>query len=389
MKIVSVLPDDRVAAQSVMVEVSVGDYLELAAKILKNNPFQRKRVRGAKGVYQLLKADFMGGCVIPPIVLSYTRDNGNLESEGLEAFRNHARNFSILDGLQRTYTLTDILSELAGDAERLAEFLSRRIRCEIYEGIDRLGILYRMLTLNTGQTPMSLRHQIEIMYLDYLEMNIDGVSFIREETGSRARQVGRYNFKDIIEGFNSYIERNESPLDRGDVLENISSLENLAKEGKQKDVFESFVKSWNAFIVLIDRLDMRLVDDDISWDDTTDDENSSSGIWARSGVQAFKRSQAITGFGAAIGLLRNDDEYLNFDTLPISNIVLGCDPSDFLESMNKSMASIKEKSRKIGNAQRLYFRQFFKVLFWEQSGCYLNLTKSQEEAYKSTLKFGI
>lgn len=35
---------------------------------------------------------------------------------------------------------------------------------EIYFKINRFGNLYRMLTLNTGQTPMSLRHQIEILY---------------------------------------------------------------------------------------------------------------------------------------------------------------------------------------------------------------------------------
>jgi hypothetical protein len=38
-----------------------------------------------------------------------------------------------------------------------------------------------MLTLNTGQTPMSLRQQIEMLYFDYLDnAGLPNVKFVRE-----------------------------------------------------------------------------------------------------------------------------------------------------------------------------------------------------------------
>jgi len=52
------------------------------------------------------------------------------------------------------------------------------------------------------------------LYLDYLDTGIPGVRFVREVSQERATDKLELHFKDTIEGFNSYIERNESPLDR-------------------------------------------------------------------------------------------------------------------------------------------------------------------------------
>ena len=81
-------------------------------------------------------------------------------------------NLIILDGLQRTYTILELIEELKSEEdnqEELSKVLSNSIRIEVFLGINKIGILYRMLTLNTGQTPMSIRHQIEILYSDYSE----------------------------------------------------------------------------------------------------------------------------------------------------------------------------------------------------------------------------
>lgn len=389
MEIKSILTDNKVSARSILIEIKVADYLNLAKEILKSNQFQRKRVRGSKSVYSLLKKDILSGCVMPPIVLAYTKDKGNLENNLENTIKTESGNFSLLDGLQRTYTLIDIEQETADIPDIQAGFLNGKIRCEIYEGINRLGILYRMLTLNTGQTAMSLRHQIEIMYLNFLDIDIQGVRLVREVDDSRARQANEYNFRDAIEGFNSYIERSESPLDRGDILDNISSLENLAKENNDKDLFKEFVSSWDKIMRKIQSFNIQYPSDELNSVDHEHSEDAAKKLWAANGVQAFKRAQAISGFGAAIGLLRDDDDSLHFDTLQVSGIIVGSEPEDFITQLNDSIDNINSRAKKIGNAQRLFFRQFFKMLFWKESGCYLNLFKSQEEAYKSSIKIGI
>ncbi len=243
MQIKSILEDKKVSAKSVLIEISIRDYLDLAKKIYRQNNLQRRRVRSSRTVYSLLKADMMYGCVIPPVVLAYTKPSGTLEAGLRAAFVDDSEHFVLLDGLQRSLTLMDIEAELSTQPDIHAEFLNRLMRCEIYEGINKIGILYRMLTLNTGQTPMSVRHQIEIMYQDYLDVQIEGITLVREVDAKRARQPNCYNFRDVIEGLNSYLERSESPLDRGDILDNISSLENLAKENDNRDVFKDFLTS--------------------------------------------------------------------------------------------------------------------------------------------------
>lgn len=387
MDIKSKIVDKKVSATSYLVEISIRDYLALAKEILRKNQFQRKRVRGSKSVYSLLKTDILTGCVMPPIVLAYTKPEGTLEAKKENALVEDTESFVLLDGLQRTYTLIDLENETAKDPKEQKDFLDGIIRCEIYEGIDRLGILYRMLTLNTGQTAMSLRHQIEIMYLDWIDEGIGDIRLIREVEGGRARQASEYNFRDMIDGFNSYLERSESPLDRGDLLDNISSLENLAKENQSKDIFTSYVIAWDLFVKKIDGFSMAYPLDDTEGEEDVDD--SPNRLWATNGMQAFKRPQAMCGFGAAIGLLRDDDPDFSFDNLPIEKIVVGAESDDFMVLMNDSIRLINERAKRIGNAQRLYFRQLFKMLFWKDSGCYLNLSKSADEAFKSSVKIGI
>ena len=153
MDIKSVLTDSKVNARSILIEISVRDYLNLAESLLSSNPFQRKRVRGSKTVYSLLKADLLAGCVMPPIVLAYTKVNGTIEEDLRHSIENEKDSFSILDGLQRSHTLLDLKNETT-DPAALESFLDGTIRCEIYSGINRTGILYRILTLNTGQTAM-------------------------------------------------------------------------------------------------------------------------------------------------------------------------------------------------------------------------------------------
>lgn len=90
----------------------------------------------------------------------------------------------LLDGLQRTYTLIDADTEMEKkSAEEYQKFLKNKLRLEIYVEINKFGILYRMLTLNTGQTPMSARHQLEMLYSDMLNTEFEGVKLVTDKDG--------------------------------------------------------------------------------------------------------------------------------------------------------------------------------------------------------------
>lgn len=385
MKIASRLKDGRINAVNYLIEISIGDYLVLARDVVKNNEFQRKRVSSSKTVYSLLKSDILLGCVIPPIVLALTSSDeieltpGNLR----EVLTSQQQNLMILDGLQRTHSFMDLEDDLEkrGDESALSAYRELPIRCEIYVGINRIGILYRMLTLNTGQTPMSLRQQIEMLYLDYAKQEIDGLVLARESDGTKAKGANVYNFKEVIEGFNCYLERNELPLERADLLENIRSLEKLSQENSGQDLFKEYITTFHAFVMRANEL---------AGDSQLNDETSNEGtVWGKTAKQVFKKQQALAGFGAAIGKLRDNQIISGFSGVSgaTAGISLGCESAEsFLFEFNKTMRWISENTKKIGNAQRMYFQYYFRELFNSQGDGFQSLFGSIDLAlqkYKS------
>ncbi|PRB02260.1 hypothetical protein CQ046_13550 [Chryseobacterium sp. MYb7] len=217
--------DNRINSLNLLIETTIEEYYTLSKDILDNNEFQRRRVKSSSSVYSLLKTDLRQGCVIPPIVLalSMEAEAGKDQSDDdlVNTILGHKEKLIILDGLQRTYTIRDLVNELESkDDPEKNTILKRKLRIEIYLGINKLGILYRMLTLNTGQTPMSSRHQIEIIYSDYIKDGIDDIKLIKETDGDTPNNESEYKFRDIIEGFTSYIERDYLTIDRTDILDN-------------------------------------------------------------------------------------------------------------------------------------------------------------------------
>jgi len=382
MRAISLLKDARINSQNYLVELSIDEYLDLAQYILHKNEYQRRRVRASKTVYSLLKADLLRGCIIPPIVLAITSEPSkkNIELDNFPSFIHEEKDhLLILDGLQRTNSIIDLFKELESnqDEEKLKELKKHKIRAEIYTGINRLGILYRMLTLNTGQSPMSLRQQIEILYLDYSQVQVGDIELIREAEGRIAAGSNQYNFRDIVEGFNSYLERNELPIDRVDLLENIRSLEKLSKENEDTDLFEGFLKSWHTYM-------QRIIDITENTQLSNEYINQYGQPFGRNVTQVFKKAQAMSGFGAAVGKLRDFKIIESFDDIMTitKEIVIEQSTESFLEMINQKLDWISNNTKKIGNAQRMFFHYFFREIFNKESDSYKRLDNSVETAFR-------
>lgn len=122
MQLLSRISDGRVNCENLLLEMPVGEYLRFAEAALGHNEFQRRRVKGSKTVYALLKEDLLKGCVIPPLVLSVAAQATDDIAGFLESQKDH---LLILDGLQRTYTIIDVRNELAAknDEQGLTRFI--------------------------------------------------------------------------------------------------------------------------------------------------------------------------------------------------------------------------------------------------------------------------
>ena len=391
MKVMSEIQDHRINSLNLYVETTFREYLSFAPKIITNNDLQRKRVKTSKTVYSLLKTDLQQGCVMPPLVLAIAQSDQFSDTDNHEKLGNailafileHPQNVLILDGLQRTFTLMDADSEMKqkGD-EEYNEFLDYKLRLEIYLNINKFGVLYRMLTLNTGQTPMSARHQLEMLYSDMLNTEIEGLRLISDTDGSADPTNNEFLFKNAVEGFHSYMNRNELPIDRQELLENIKMLENMAHESIENDLFKQFLE---CYALVFNTLRAISGDHVLTHEELAEYEVSES-PFGFSVCKIFSTSQALTGFGAAVGRMK-DREIPSLDDIPSIAVDLKAKYSEqicieWVMNMLLHFDSIKSQAKKIGNAQRMYFQYFFRELFNKEGDSYLNLESAVDNGYR-------
>ena len=385
MEIKSRVNDNRINCLNLYVETTFGEFLSFANKIMGNNEFQRSRVRTSKSVYSLLRNDLKIGCIIPPIVLaipriSKTEGESISDTDLYNLIIKYPSDVLILDGLQRTFTLIDAEGEISETSTKL-KFDSFPLRLEIYVGINRFGILYRMLTLNTGQTPMSARHQLEMLYSNIGQTDIEGMRIVKDGTGVARPEQNEFVFKNLIEGFSSYLKRDELPIDRQDILDNIQMLETISEEDMNKDLFDEFLACYlSVYNALRSAAGRLITDNDLR------DENIEA-PFGKSVEKVFSSSQALTGFGAAIGKMKDFKLIDGFEDIKTRITRLSCQESesDWFLNMIINFDLIKNNSKKIGNAQRMYFHYFFRELLNEDGDSYLNLLMSVINGYKKYL----
>jgi len=390
----SILKDERINAYNALVEISISEYLKFAKYIIDNNEFQRKKVIKSK-IKEILKEDLLRNCLIPPIVLAVSNENvGTIRDENDFEYSDkiikqaiESNEILIIDGLQRTYVMLNLEEDLIKlkSENELNNFYNHKIRAEIYLGINRIGLLYRMITLNTGQTTMSTRHLMEILYLDYSRIGVDGIKLIKDKDELQIPlNTNEFNFKTILDGFNSYLEKDEGLIERTEILDNIKSLDIIKDEVENKDIFKEFILSYRLLLETISNKS-----NNWNYDAEHIEEQAlklSSNPFGKSALDVFKKSQVLTGFGAAIGHLK---ETKQISIKKIDEII----PNIFFENEDsnisflyllKHLDSIKEKSKKIGNDQRYFFKFFFRSLFNPESDQYLNFNKSSDYAFNRT-----
>ena len=236
---------------------------------------------------------------IPPIVLVLEKGKvGKLKI--LEIVK-----FKILDGLQRTYrlkvirdTITICLEKLVNDEESLSmpRFqLSRRfskdltacgssvpLLMRIFEFYKKFGerellntfrendqwfeiwsdltqgeIIKKMLTLNAGHKPVSPRHQLELLFLNFLPQLKEKFNIVRDKEASsfsytKQRKVGEFQFAHIITSLLSFYAGKPVTTSTG-LIQDIQEIEDSGEETYLGDVKPDFVDEFVNTIVVIDK----------------------------------------------------------------------------------------------------------------------------------------
>lgn len=158
---------DKVINSDFIIGASNYNYaLQNLAPLIDKLEIQRKLQESA--IYKRLKKDIISGCVMPPITVAFIDENRNFstEIEAQDYIISNISNAFILDGIQRLNILKQISAQLEAD---LIENSLIALNILICPSMDKL--LYRMVTLNNGQKPMTPAHQIEILTSSDLNFN--------------------------------------------------------------------------------------------------------------------------------------------------------------------------------------------------------------------------
>lgn len=266
-EVVGIDYDSRIQNFMVSARADYEWYLEKTTGSEENLAIQRDIIRGSKP-YKNLRADLKLGCILPTIVLAvrgidqtvlekYDRAEGFIHASraDLDALQgaiasSAAADFDIIDGLQRTNALRQTFDDL--EQQDRAPFLQRSLRLEIWVNIAFFPLAYRMLLLNAGQRPMSMKHQIDILSGGLANdlKDLNGIEIFRVKDHKRRVRPGQFHLSTLAQAFQAWMQRSPN-VDRTNlVVETMvvdEALESLgidltSEDGNQRDGFRQFVE---------------------------------------------------------------------------------------------------------------------------------------------------
>lgn len=219
---------DSVIASQFLTGIS--DYKEALDKLfplINRLDIQRKIQSG--GFYKRLESDLIAGCIMPPLTIALveSKDISKFKVAELEQYVNNniGKGF-ILDGIQRLNTLKRVY-----DKGQLS--LKNPIYLNIIICPRRDNLLYRMVTLNNGQKPMTARHQIEMLASSLYDFKHYGLAIISEkQSGIKTPPKNSFKESDMISSYIAFLSDTTN-------LENSKIIESKMDELIARKIIES------------------------------------------------------------------------------------------------------------------------------------------------------
>ena len=261
------------------------------------------------------------------------------------------------------------------------KFEEQRLRTEIYIGLSKSGILYRMITLNTGQTPMSLRQQIEMLYQNYSNNPIlkeKGVRLLKESGESNTENLGEYKLSDASDMYYAYTTGSPNSYTKqsiSTILKESEFLENF--EIKSTDELSDLVLTYHNLITNLNNLlpQWELYREEMDENPNFSPPLGSKTPFAKNIPAIGNKVQVMAGFSSAISKLIKSG---NLDNLAEVNKLIGefghlKIASETLTLLIEMLDEIRSRSNRVGDSQRAYFNLLFKHFFNKDHDSHLNL----------------
>ena len=326
MKIIDLSLDERINGYCATVVCSYEWYLNATTGAEENLNIQRAIIKDSKA-YQTLRKDLHRGCILPPIVLAMSNVrlpanlnpaalNNQLERQAIldelqaQMDLTTPNDIYIIDGLQRTNALRQTRDDLGILLDERRRFLERPLRVEIWLNIPFGAVAYRMLLLNAGQKPMSMKHQVEILSMKLADdlRTIPDLEIVISLNSERRVHAGQFSLAKISQAFQAWLQGTPNIDVRNTVMEQLlaeSAIETLGTS-LSGTVLHADFKALISWMIEIDK-----------------------GIWATD-PQFFGNETVLLGLSAAVGAAQRNERLRErmkrgLDTL--KNAVIGGNPN--------------------------------------------------------------
>jgi hypothetical protein len=375
------LKDKRSNCHSIILNLSIKDYMDLIDEAYKENggiSGQRPvlTTKSAQQIRKIMVGDFKNGAVLPPVVIGIIDNNCSFDdSLNMTKFLDYLNcidksAISIIDGMQRTTAMKE--ANLA-DEDKSA----RKIRVEFWIVKEMNDLIYRMLVLNTGQTPWNIRRQLEVVFSPMkkiIDKKIEDSLLIGVDDQQRRTYPAEYQADRIIELFFVFSSRSEKFDSKQVLSENFQRLDMIESMSKG-DIFNMFIEMFKNIV----KFDINL-----SECDKTEflNQKIDSTVRFKEGKDIFTSQPAMVGLTAALAqkiLGRPGNDYekekilSNFENInskfqAFNNKLSGKDQNEIctfidLEQLNEIIEGLK--GSKVGDIEREYFKAAFQVLIDE------------------------
>ncbi|WP_196582874.1 hypothetical protein [Aliivibrio fischeri] len=204
--------------------------------------FSAQRKTQDKKFYARLERDILDKCLMPPLTIAFVEPNFDKteEKDIAKYIEDNIKSGYVLDGIQRLSTLNR-----AKDDERFDDSQSLYLNIIVSPSEDKL--LYRMITLNNGQKPMTPRHQIEILtqeLFDFSDVNLDVQS---EKERGKTIVKGSFDLGDLSKAYLAFLTgsvNNDNNKIIGEKMDQIIVGRIMDKQPAKEDVnFKQVIKN--------------------------------------------------------------------------------------------------------------------------------------------------
>jgi lysyl-tRNA synthetase class I len=244
-------------------------------------------------------------------------------------------------------------------------------------------LIYRMIILNAGQKAMSMRHQVELLFLslkDTIEGEVEGIQLLTEKESTRRTSSKMFNLGHIASAYYAYIT-SSSEIDKENlVAQHLSNNEILdSSESELNEKFESFITHLRLYVEL----------DELAWNhytrilpiyeqkfDTENDESKRKELKRkitviRESLSWFSSENVMLSFFSAVAVFRNTEERKNRVIISLNSLKeeLKLDDKEDILGMlilDKIKEGLNPKLHNIGFATRKQISNTFKEFFREK-----------------------